>query len=76
VDRAGDAREIGLALLLQQKREEEGLEEEVSELVLELCGIAADRRIRDLVRLFDRMRNDRTDRLLTVPRTVAAQPFG
>jgi hypothetical protein len=76
MNRAGHARQVALALLLQQQREEEGLEEEVAELILELAGIAADRRIGDLIRFLDRVRNDRPNRLLAVPRTVTAEPLG
>jgi hypothetical protein len=52
------------------------LEEEITDLVEELGVIACDRRVRDLVRLFHRVRNDRARGLLAVPRTVAAQALG
>jgi hypothetical protein len=72
VDRPRDAREVALPPLLQQQREEEGLEEEVAELVLELARVVAERGVGDLVGLLDRVRDDRPDRLLAVPGTVAA----
>jgi hypothetical protein len=52
------------------------LKEEVAELVLELAGVTGERGVGNLVRLFDRVRDDRPRRLLPVPRTVAAQPLG
>jgi hypothetical protein len=76
VNRAGHARQIALALFLEQQREEEGLEEKVAELVLELAGVAADRRIGDLIGFLDGVRNDRPNRLLAVPGTITAEPLG
>jgi len=76
VNRAGHARQIALALFLQQQREEKGLEEKVAELVLELGRVAEDRRIGDLIRFLDGVRNDRPNRLLAVPGTVTAEPLG
>jgi hypothetical protein len=72
VDRARDAGEIALPSLLEQQREEESLEEQVAELVLELARVVAERGVRDFVGLLDRVRDDRPDRLLAVPGTVAA----
>jgi hypothetical protein len=68
--------EVALPILLEQQREEVRLEEEVAELVFQLGRVTGERGIRDLVRLFDRVRNDRARRLLAVPGAVAAQPLG
>jgi hypothetical protein len=68
--------QVGAALLLEKQGEEVGLEEEVAELVLQLAGIGAKRRIRDLVGFFDRVRDDRPRRLRPVPGAVAAEPLG
>ena len=70
------ALEVACAALLEQQREEVDLEEEVAELVEELGVVAADRRVGDLVRLLDGVRDDRPDRLLPVPGALAAQPLG
>jgi hypothetical protein len=72
----GNRGKIALASLLEQQRQEVGLEEEVAELVLELGGIAPDRGVCDFVGLLDRVRDDRASRLLPVPGTVAAEPLG
>src|SRR5439155_15883634 len=69
-------REVALASLLEQQREEVDLEEEVAELVEKLLVVARERGICDLVRLLDGMRNDRALRLLAVPRTLTAQTLG
>jgi hypothetical protein len=71
VDPSRDGREIARAPLLEQKRQEIGLKEEIAELVLELRVVAVERRVGDLVRLFDRVRDDRPRRLLAVPGAVA-----
>ena len=75
VDRARCLLEVALALLLEEQREEVDLEEEVAELVEQLVGPVGERRVRDLVRLLDRVRHDRPRRLLAVPGTVPAQAF-
>ncbi len=75
VDQPRRLREVALALLLEQKREEVDLEQQVTELVEQLVVVAGERRIGDLVRLLDRVRHDRARRLLAVPRAVAAQPL-
>jgi hypothetical protein len=72
VDRARDAGEVAFPSLLEQQREEEGLEEQVAELVLELARVVPERGVGDLVGLLDRVRDDRPDRLLAVPGTIAA----
>ena len=64
--------QVSLALLLEKQREEVDLEEKVAELVEELVGPVAESRVRDLVRLFDRVRHDRADGLLPIPGAVAA----
>jgi hypothetical protein len=76
VDGPGRVLEASLALLGQEQRQEVHLEEQVAELVEQLLGAARERRVGDLVGLLDRVRNDARDRLLAVPRAVAAQPFG
>jgi hypothetical protein len=74
VHRPRDRLEVALALLLEQEREEVDLEEQVAELVQQLRRRACDGRVGDLVRLLDRVRDDRPRRLLAVPRALAAKP--
>ena len=70
---ARDRVEVAFALLLEQQREEEHLEEQVAELVAAASRrIAGERRLRDLVRLLDRVRDDRPGGLLAVPRALDA----
>ena len=76
VDAAGDGLEIPVALLRQEKREEVDLEEQIAELVQQLCVVIRERRVGDLVGLLDGVRHDRARRLLPVPGTLATQPFG
>ena len=76
VDAARDGGQVSGPPLLEQEREEDRLEEEVAELVDELGIVGGDRRIRDLVRLLDGVRDDRGRRLRAIPRTVAPQPLG
>ena len=68
-----------LALLLQERGSSD-LEEVArlvhEKLVRELRVVIPDRRVRDLVRLFDGVRHDRPLRLLPVPGAVAPQPLG
>src|SRR6185436_5500520 len=66
--------EISQALLLQEQGQEIHLEEKIAELVEQLCVVAGDRRVGDLVRLLDGVRDDRARGLLAVPRTIAPQP--
>ena len=73
VDAAGHLRQVARASLLEQEREEVDLEEEVAELVEQLLVVAGERRVRDLVGLLDRVRDDRRRGLLAVPGAVAAQ---
>ena len=75
VDAAGHLRQVAGASLLEQEREEVDLEEQVAELVEQLLVVAGERRVRDLVGLLDRVRDDRRRGLLAVPRAVAAQPL-
>ena len=60
----------------EEQREEVRLEEQVAELVEQLRVVAGERRVRDLVRLLDRVRDDRARGLLAVPRALAAQALG
>ena len=76
VDRASHLLEIPRALLLQEKGQEIDLKEQVSELVEQLRVVAGKRRMRDLVRLLDRVRDNRPCGLLPIPGAVATQPLG
>ena len=76
VYRPGDVVEVSLALLLEEQREEEHLEEEVAELVEELRGIVRERGVRDLVGLLDRVRDDRASRLLAIPGALRPEAPG
>src|SRR6185437_6565828 len=68
--------QVAVALLLAQQRQEEGLEQQVAEFVDELRARARLRRLGHLVGLLDRVRHDRADGLLAVPRSAAATPPG
>ena len=50
--------------------------EQIAELVEELGVVVAESRVSDLVGLFERVRNDRPNRLDPVPRTVSTQLLG
>lgn len=76
VDAARDGGQVSGPPLFEQEREEDRLEEEIAELVDELRVVGGDRRVRDLVRLLDGVRDDRGRRLRTIPRAVAPQPLG
>ena len=69
---AGDRLEIALTALLEQQREEVDLEEQVAELTAKRLGVTGQRGIGDLVRLLDRVRDDRALRLLAVPGALSA----
>jgi hypothetical protein len=71
-----DRGEVAAALLLEQQGKEVGLEEQVAELILELGTVSGERGVRDLIGLFDGVRDDRPRRLLPIPGTVAAEPLG
>ena len=71
VDGPRDVLEIAGAALREEQREEVDLEEQVAELVEQLLVFAPERRVRDLVRLLDGVRDDRRRGLLAVPGTVA-----
>ena len=73
---ARDLLEISLAPLVQEQREEIDLEEKIAELVTEFGGVVRLRGVGDLVRLLDRVRDDRPRCLLAIPRAVAAQSLG
>ena len=72
----GDLGQRAGAALLQQQREEVHLEEHVAELVQQLGVITRVRRGGELVRLLDRVRDDRALVLLAVPRALPAQAPG
>ena len=67
-DHVGERERAGL---LGHARVKHDLEQQVAELVLELAEVAALDRVGDLVRLLDRVRRDRRERLLEVPRATA-----
>jgi hypothetical protein len=69
----GDPGQVARAALLEQQRQEVDLEEDVAELVEKLRVVAAQRRVGQLVGLFDGVRDDRALVLLTIPRALAAQ---
>ncbi len=68
-----DRLEVPIALLAKEQGEHVDLEEEVAELVEQLRWPVAERRLGNLVRLLDGVRNDGADRLLAVPRTLAPE---
>ena len=76
VDGARDRVEVAVALLLEQQRQEEDLEQQVAELVVELGRVVGERRVGDLVGLLDRVRDDRARRLLAVPGALGPQAPG
>ena len=76
VHRACHLLEVALPVFGEQEREEVHLEEQVAELVDQLLGRTGERRIGDLVGLFDRVRHDRARGLLAVPRALPPQPLG
>jgi hypothetical protein len=69
----GDLLEAPGPALLEQKREEVDLEEDVAKLVQQLAVVAAVGSVRQLVGLFDRMGDDRALVLFSVPGTLLAQ---
>ena len=72
----GDCRQITLAALLEQQREEEHLEEDIAELVDHRLRVVARGGIGQLVGLLDRVRDDRAGVLFAVPGALPAQPPG
>jgi hypothetical protein len=68
--------EIALPAFLEQQGEEIDLEKQVAQLVEQLRVVEGDGRVRDLVRLLDRVRDDRAHGLLAIPRAVAPQAAG
>jgi hypothetical protein len=73
VHAARDRGEVAGAALGEQERQEVDLEQQVAELVEQLPVVGGKGGVRDLVRLLDRVRDDRLRRLLAIPRAVAAQ---
>ncbi len=63
--------EVSGAVLLEERGQEGDLEEQVAELVDELRRIIGERCVCDLVRLLDRVRDDRARGLFAIPGTVA-----
>ena len=74
VQAKGDLRQTSVASLLEQQREEKGLKQEIAELVEELLVLTGDRGVGNLVGLLDRVRDDRSSRLSTVPRALLTKP--
>ena len=72
MDTARDLREVAGATLLQQQREEIDQEQQIAKLVEQLRVVGRKRGVGDLVRLLDRVRDDRLRRLLAIPRALAA----
>ena len=70
---AGDGLEVALAPLLEEQRQEVDLEEKIAELAPESCIVARNGGVRDLVRLLERVRDDRERCLLPVPGAVATK---
>jgi len=69
----GDGSEVARAALLEQQREEVDLEEHVAELVEQLGVVTLGGGVGELVRLLDRVRDDRALVLFTVPRALRTQ---
>ena len=69
-DRRGDGVEIEQAAFLGDARLEHDLEQHVTQFVAHGLGFAAGDRIRQFVRLLDRVRRDRRPVLLAVPGTA------
>ena len=76
VDGARHRVEIALALLLEEERQEEDLEQQVAELVVELRRVVGEGRVGDLVCLLDGVRDDRARGLLAIPRALGAEAPG
>ncbi len=74
VDAARHGREVESGLLTAQLREEDDLEEEVSELALERLEVALGEGLEDLVALLEKVARERVECLLLVPRSLRAQP--
>jgi hypothetical protein len=74
VHRSRDLLQVAGAALLEQEREEVGLEEQVAELVEQLGVVARERGVGDLVGLLDGVGHDRARGLLAVPGAVPPQP--
>jgi hypothetical protein len=72
----GDRGEVTGAALLEKQGQEHDLEQEVAELIDELGVVALTCRLGDLVRLLDRVRDDRALVLLAVPRALLAKAVG
>ncbi len=73
VHSAGDRLQLARTPLLEQQRQEVDLEEQVTELSVQLGIVARDCRVGDLVGLLERVRNDRPRRLLPIPGALATE---
>ena len=74
VDAPGHVGQREPALLRRQRGVEVDLEQDVAQLVEHLGVVARMRGVGQLIRLLDRVRNDRALVLLAVPGAVAPQP--
>ena len=73
---ARDGLEVARASLVEKERQEVDLEEEISELAVKRLRVVRERGVGDLVRLLDRVRDDRDGRLLAVPGALPAKVPG
>ena len=76
VHHTGDGLQVALVFFLEQKREEENLEQQVAQLVDQLLGCLGERGVGDLVGLLDRVRDERANSLLAIPGALAPQALG
>ena len=76
VDVPSHGLEVAVSLLREQQREEVDLEEQVAQLVEQLRRVVREHRIRDLVGLLDRVRDDRARGLLPIPGALPAKVPG
>ncbi len=72
----GDGRQIALAALLEQQREEENLKEDIAQLIDHRLRVVAGGGVGELVGLLDGVRHDRASVLLAVPGAFPAQSPG
>ena len=76
-DALGDVGEVAGANLARHQRENEGLKQQVAELVDQFWPRWTSKcHIGQLVGLLNRVLHDRRGRLLSIPRALAAKPYG
>src|SRR5215470_14583934 len=66
-DRQNNIAEIERALLLRHARMKHDLQQEIAELLAQVCKIATRDRVRDLVGFFEGIGRDRREILLQIP---------